>query len=136
MGFAVLAIPLVGSIVWIGWQGANTEANYWQVSGAPCPQLSPAAFAAQPIQASQSFQYGDVVFARAFGWSSCGQKATLLGLETLTICQFTNPGIVAVNTGKSLTYFAPGISQPATVSASPSRGEVRCVIGSHFRNEP
>jgi hypothetical protein len=122
--FTATAIALAGALGLLGLQNQRDEQAYWDVQGSPCPVLTGSAFAAQTMRPDQAYDYDGVTFTRAFGWMICGQQ------RARRICQFTNPGIVKVTTGKHDVYFAPGIGQPATVSEQNS--QARCVTGANF----
>jgi hypothetical protein len=108
------------------------DAQFYTVTGPPCPTLTAAAYGAGAIKVGPRFEYGDVTFGRAYGYVSCGWlPGGLLGLTPHPVCEFTNPGVMEVQTPTGPTYFAPGLGQPATVAVTD--GQPRCVLGSHFR---
>jgi hypothetical protein len=133
VGFLALAAGLAALMVVSGLRAQSVADRYWKVAGPPCPVLSRQDFQTQPIRASQSFRMESVVFARAYGYSSCGELPAKGGLQTLVVCQFTNPGVLAVTTAAGEFYFAPGLGQPATVSAAD--GAPRCVMGSNYKGD-
>jgi hypothetical protein len=133
VGFAALAL-LVAVVMVVSGLRAQSEADrYWKVAGPPCPSLTRQAFQAQPIKTSQSFRMESVVFARAYGYSSCGELPAKGGLQALVVCEFTNPGVLAVTTAAGEFYFAPGIGGPATVSAAD--GPPSCVMASNYKGD-
>ena len=108
------------------------DAQFYTVSGPPCPTLSAAAYAAGAIKVGPRFEYGDVVFGRGYGYVSCSWlHGGFLGLSVHPVCEFTGPGVLTVTTSSGEAYFAPGVGKPATVSVSD--GQARCVVGSNYR---
>jgi hypothetical protein len=132
-GFVVFALLLAAVMAITGLRAQSTADQYWQVAGPPCPSLTRAAFQAQPIRPDQAFRMEGVVFARAYGYSSCGELPAKGGLEALVVCQFTNPGVLAITTAAGDFYFAPGVGQPATVSTT--SGTPRCVMASNYKGD-
>jgi hypothetical protein len=107
--------------------------QYWKVVGPPCPNITRQAFESQAIKPTQSFRMESVVFARAYGYSSCGELPAKGGLQTLVVCQFTNPGVLAVTTAAGEFYFTPGLGQPATVSVAD--GPPSCVMAANYKGD-
>ena len=131
--FAVIAALLAFGFISTGMHAQAVSDQYWKVSGPPCPSLSPQAFAAQAIKPISSFRMDGVVFARAYGYSSCGELPAKLGLDATVVCEFTNPGVVAVSGRGGEAYFAPGLGHPATVSVDGSGA--RCVLGANYKGD-
>ena len=113
-------------------QALDAQAAYWKVTGPPCPSLTRRAFLARGVKTDQSFHFQALVLARAYGWADCAEQV-VMG-RTVDICQFTNPGVLAITTSSGAAYFAPGVGRPATVIAS--KGLVRCVLASNYRSNP
>ena len=132
-GFLALAAALAGVMVTAGLRAQAKADAYWKVAGPPCPSLTRQAFAAQPIKPGQAFRMESVVFARAYGYTSCGELPAKGGLEAQVVCEFTNPGVVQVSTGAGDFYFAPGLGAPATVSAT--SGTASCVMASNYKGD-
>lgn len=111
---------------------AIAEAKAWSIDGPPCPQLPITETVRQPT-ATRSFGYAGAGFAYAYGHVACadihedGGRSMLRGYP---VCQFTSPGVVIVETGKTRTLFAPGLGRRATVSAP--GGVARCVMAGKF----
>ena len=133
IGFAVVAVLLAVVMLAAGLRAQSAADRYWKVAGPPCPSLTREAFQSQPIKTSQFFRMETVVFARAYGYSNCGELPAKGGLQTLVVCQFTNPGVLAVTTAAGDFYFAPGLGQPATVSAAD--GPPSCVMGANYKGD-
>ena len=64
------------------------------------------------------------------GESSAVARKGLLGNGYQLVCQFSSPAVLAVQTGKGLFYYEPGIGQKATVFVLD--GTPRCVLASPF----
>jgi hypothetical protein len=111
---------------------AVAEAQAWTIPGPPCPQLPLTEAARQPA-AQKSFGYAGSGFAYAYGHVACAQihadggRSLVLGNP---VCQFTSPGVVMVDTGRTRTLFAPGLGSRATVSVQD--GAPRCVMAGRF----
>ncbi len=132
-GFGLVTLLLAVGFVAFGLHGQWVADQYWRVTGAPCPSLTASAFQTQPIRPNQAFRMESVVFARAYGHSSCGELAANGGLEAQVVCEFTNPGVLAVTNQAGTTYFAPGIGRPATVAAT--NGAASCVMASNYKGD-
>jgi hypothetical protein len=132
-GFLALAAVLAAVMVVSGLKAQSAADQYWKVAGPPCPTLTAPAYAAQPMRLNQAFRMESIVFARAYGYSSCGELPAKGGLEALVVCEFTNPGVLAVTTPAGAFYFAPGLGRPATVSVG--SGTPRCVTASNYKGD-
>ena len=80
----------------------------------------------------KTFDYDGVTLGRVAGDVSCsdvkddGGK----GFGTDKVCQFTSPATLTVATPVGVTYYEPGVGQPATLSIH--RDVPRCVLASKF----
>lgn len=111
------------------------EAKAWDVKGPPCPQR-PFSEAARYPAATKAFGYAGASFAYAYGHVACAQIHADGGRSLLRgypVCQFTSPGVVAVDTAGITTLFAPGLGERATVRVQ--HGEARCVMASRFHGQ-
>lgn len=105
------------------------EARAWTVKGPPCPTVSAAAFKSGGAPINETFEYDDVVFARAFGIASCAQIHDHggVGFGRTSICQFSSPRALSAHAAKSDTFYALEVGQPVTVTID--GGSISCVIG-------
>ncbi len=127
-----LAVAVFGSSWRFHQSEAVIDAKAWTISGPPCPSLTRQGFLAAGLEAPHSFDYDDVRFDRRFGHMSCAviQDNGGKGPGSYPVCQFTSPAAIVVATRKGEFYFAPGIGQPATISAP--HGQPVCVMNSKF----
>ena len=127
-----LAIALTAHDVLKARTAAIAEAKAWTISGPPCPQLPIGEIERQPA-AQKSFGYAGAGFAYAYGHVACaeihenGGKSLFRGYP---VCQFTSPGVVAVNAAGATTFFVPGLGERATVTVR--NGKARCVMAARF----
>lgn len=111
---------------------AIAEAKAWAIDGPPCPNPPISETARQPT-AIKSFGYAGSGFAYAYGHVACAEIHADEGRSMMRgypVCQFTSPGVVIVETGKTRTLFAPGLGARATVSVQD--GAPRCVMAGKF----
>jgi hypothetical protein len=104
------------------------EAKAWAITGAPCPELSRAAFHAFGAPPTQVFDYDGLVLGRAHGDAICSDIAYGggVGLTTYPECQFNRPEVVELVMDRRMFFFAPGAGRPATLSIP--HGKPRCVM--------
>jgi hypothetical protein len=109
------------------------DAAAWNIEGPPCPQIGAAELQNTPGKGLQSFTYGDVVFARRFGYVECAPIYEDGGRADVSypVCQFSRPGDLRIRTQAGEWRFRPGAGRPATVSAP--RGQARCVMGARLQ---
>lgn len=111
---------------------AIADAKAWAIEGPPCPQ-EPFSEAARQPAATKVFGYADAGFAYAYGHVACAEIHELGGRSLFRgypVCQFTSPGVVAVDAAGATTFFVPGLGERATVSVR--GGEARCVMAAKF----
>lgn len=131
---AAIALPawLIGGS-YIQQRAANVSlAHEWSIDGHPCPSLTAAQFQAQGLKAPKGTKFEDATFFRQFGHMGCGQVHFDggTGLGAYSVCKFTAPNVLRVQTDKGEWFYAPGIGQAAAI-ATP-HGEAHCVLIAHF----
>jgi len=128
----LIVLGVIGANLVYAQHKAVATAAQWAIDGPPCPQLTPAAFQAQPYRPKRVFAYDDIRFARVAGHVSCEEVHAGGGraMRTFVECQFTSPGLPAVATKAGETVFAPGPGRPATVVVQDRRP--RCMLASKF----
>jgi len=119
---AALAVALAGC--------APKDNPAVDVTGAPCPAVSKAAFdhalQTQGLSIRYSFDYDDLTLGRAFGEGNCDEGGGGLRGPTYQVCQFTSPAILSVKSPKGEFYFLPGLGQKASITTKD--GTPRCVL--------
>jgi hypothetical protein len=130
-GAAVLLVGLAAVFSRLSHLPAQiAAAKAWTIEGPPCPELTKAAFAAQPMKAEQLFAYDGIGFARAYGHAECNEIADHggKGWSTYPVCKFTGPALLQVSNPKDGDhFFAPPAGVAATLSFQDRR--VACVTG-------
>jgi hypothetical protein len=139
---------MIGAVVVIGAAGlaitfelirdrnaSVATAQAWDIKGPPCPQVSAADWTAHGLKAPKVFDYDGTKLGRWSGDASCSDVKDKggAGFRTDKICQFTNPTVLSVTTPAGVTYFQPGVGQPATLSIH--RDIPRCVLASKFTRD-
>lgn len=112
---------------------AVAEAAAWTIPGPPCRRVAPAGEAREPTPI-KGFGYAGSAFAYAYGHVACAQIHANEGRSAwrgYPVCQFTSPGVVAVDTGKTRVFFSPGLGRRATISVEDATTP-RCVLGGRF----
>ena len=132
VGLCLSAALAFGIYDWLNDRAEQIAvAEHWTVAGAPCPQVSAAAFRAYGVEPRQTYDYDDITWARAHGDVVChdvrygGGK----GWGDYPVCQFNHPEVLTLITPGGAFHFAPGVGKPATVSVP--HGRPRCVIGAN-----
>jgi len=143
IGGAVLTLAVVGGGLGYDWYLHQTQAvaesrsltAAFDIKGAPCPTLTPAAYAAQGAKPRMIFEFQKVQFARRFGHADCAVVAyrDAAGTGGHPVCQFTAPALLVITVGGLESYFAPDIGVPATVSVK--HGRPRCVLATRLDRE-
>ena len=134
---AIVALVLAAGVALMWWLPRSREiakAEAWTFTGTPCPAVSVQAFAAFVVQPKESFEFGDVTFARGYGHASCEQITNDggRGFGTHPVCQFTSPGVLHVTTKRGDFYF---ITQTGPATVAVQDGVASCVRAARFRGE-
>ncbi|AYV46812.1 hypothetical protein CFHF_02435 [Caulobacter flavus] len=106
------------------------EAIRWSLDGVPCPTADARAFAASsrpPLGAT----FQAVRLSRHVGHMQCASHVYRLedGRHDAQVCDFTGPGVVAVETSAARAYWAP----PAAARVVVIDGQPRCLQRERFR---
>lgn len=134
LGIAVaLGLAIVAAVLVQNRNAKIAEAESWNVQGAPCPELTAAAFAAGHMVAPKKFTYDAFTLGRASGHVSCNQVGAGGGhkLGAVLVCQFTSPTMMTVKTPAGAFFYNPGVGRPASVVIE--KNLPRCVMASNFR---
>ena len=137
LGLLVFVAVLASIPVYIGceaWSERQAVAAAWTITGPPCAIVQrPSRTAFSPSRKLKSFSYHGVTFTRAFGSASCValDEPGIWSDSTYPVCQFNNPGFVAITSNGQTTVFEPEVGERATVMAPSGIG--RCVRTGWFR---
>jgi len=84
----------------------------------------------------RTFTYNKISFTRHLGDVSCAafREDGFMSPETYSVCQFSGPGAVTVQTAGRTTTFQPGPGRRTTVTVRD--GEASCVIAGWFARRP
>ena len=132
-----VALALVLAVEWtyhrtvVAPREAARESK-WTIKGPPCQTVDADEYQLRGgAHATKALEFG-AKFTRQYGHVECtwlGAK-DLMAQKAYVICQFTGPNVIKVETAKGVSYFVPGVGEPATVEVR--RGVARCVMGSNF----
>ncbi len=132
--FVVALASMPAYIVWETWSARKAVAAAWTITGPPCAIVQrPSRTAFSPSRKLKSFSYNGVTFTRAFGAASCVilDEPGMWSDAVYPVCQFNNPGFVAITSSGRTTVFEPEVGNRATVVVHGGIG--RCVRTGWFR---
>ncbi len=134
---AILAVVLAAAVLagwWLPRSREIAKAEAWTFTGAPCPSVSAQAFAAWVVKPRESFEFGDITFARGYGHASCEEITNDggKGFGRHPVCQFTAPAVLHVTTKRGDFYF---ITQTGPATVAVEHGVASCVRAARFRGE-
>jgi hypothetical protein len=130
LGGAIALAPTgFGINQWLELQGLRRE---WTVKGPPCAQVAQLGRWVGDGRPPRTIRYGPYAFTRWSGAILCGDipEPDPFTRATYRVCQFNNPGAVAVDTGSEKVTFQPPVGERATVTVR--RGHASCVVGGWF----
>jgi len=135
-GILLLLVAVPGIDVYRTWAGLRAEKASWAVQGPACPvvdQASPALVGHKP---PRTFTYNKISFTRHLGDVSCAafREAGFMNPENYSVCQFSGPGAVTVETAGRKVTFQPGPGKRTTVTVR--HGEPSCVVAGWFARRP
>ena len=116
------------------WATVRAQQQAWTTQGPACRVVAqPSANAVSHRRAPKTFQYGGIEFSRSFGGVSCAAvpDAAFANRDLYRVCQFNNPGVVAVTVSGRRTIFEPPAGARATVTVR--RGVASCAVGGSFK---
>jgi hypothetical protein len=134
-------IAVTAGVGFLGYEFARDRnahiatAKAWDIRGAPCPEVSAAAWTARRLKAPKVFDYDGTQLGRWSGDASCSDVKDKggKGFGTDKVCQFTNPTVLTVVSPAGSFHYEPGIGQPATLSLH--KDVPRCVLASKFTRQ-
>ena len=130
----LIAVPAID--VYRTWVGLGAEKAAWDVRGPMCPIVDKADPKRVGHRTPKTFTYNRISFTRHLGDVSCAafREDGFMSPDTYSVCQFSGPGAVTVDTGARKITFQPGPGNRATVTVR--RGQPSCVIGGWFARWP
>jgi hypothetical protein len=131
--FVAVLASMPAYIAWETWSARQAVAAAWTIKGPPCAvvqRLSRTAFS--PSRKLKSFHYNGATFTRAFGAASCValDEPGIWSETVYPVCQFNNPGFVAISSGGEKVLYQPPVGRRATVEVHDGRAS--CVVGGWF----
>jgi hypothetical protein len=135
--FIPFVIAFAAAPAWLFWSNVSereADKQAWTISGPPCPAMSERAQGpSQGPDLKQRITYGGATFSYRSARAYCAEQArnSAWPSERYVVCQFNNPGAVAVSAGGSRAAFRIPPGERATVTAD--RKAIRCVVGGWFR---
>jgi hypothetical protein len=116
-GWVVIAASIgLCTAIYLTQKTASTdEAEFWSLRGPPCPLLDQASYQ-RAWGTAQVTQYGGSRFEYRVGHMMCTQRPDEHGRGSHSVCQFTGPVFLGVETGPSGSYFAPPSGSAARVA--------------------
>jgi hypothetical protein len=87
------------------------------IVGAPCPTVTTADAKAQGLVIRYASPFNGVTYGRRFGELSCSEAAAKggIGMKSYSVCQFSAPDLVTVQTAKGTYLFHPGVGRKASI---------------------
>ena len=127
-GAVAIALAIVGTVLKLDRDARIAEAERWNIQGAPCPELTRAAFEAGRMVAPKKFTYDAFTLGRASGHVDCNQVGAGGGhkLGAVLVCQFTSPIMMTVKTPAGEYFYSTGVGRPASVIIE--KNVPRCVL--------
>jgi hypothetical protein len=131
VGLLAVAIPAWGAYQW--WAFRHELRTDWNITGPPCPLATHSWESIALRRAPREFDSGGMHLAHPFGGADCSPvPEDYVSHRAYSVCQFTEPVMIAVTTGGRTVLFEPGFGHPATVKFRD--GEVTCVLAGWFRD--
>lgn len=109
----------------------TASAQAWKLAGPACQTLSAEAYAPLAAKAGKAFQFNGDTYRRRFGHVDCNLTAVKGVSDPVPVCQFTSPGLIAVETAKGEFFFQLGAGEPAAISVVDEVAS--CVVASNFQ---
>jgi hypothetical protein len=131
----VTAVVLAASIpAWTAynwWAFRHELRTDWNIAGPACPIATHSWQSVAMRRSPHEFDYGGMHLAHPFGAADCSPvPEDYFTGKAHSVCQFTEPVMIAVTAGGRTTLFEPGYGHRATVKLR--NGHVTCVLGGWF----
>lgn len=135
-GLMLLLVSVPAIDVYRTWVGTRAEKRLWNIDGPPCPVVAEPQGEVVGHKPPRTFVYNRIAFTRHLGDASCAafREDGFLARDNYSVCQFSGPGAVTVETAGRKVSFQPGAGRRATVTVR--RGEATCVMAGWFARRP
>lgn len=135
-GMLLLLIAIPAIDVYRTWAGARAEKRQWAIKGPACPVVDEPQLSVVGHKPPKTFTYNKISFTRHLGDVSCSafREDGFMSAENYSVCQFSGPGAVTVQTPARKVTFQPGPGRRTTVTVR--KGEVSCVVAGWFARRP
>jgi hypothetical protein len=129
VGLLAAGIPAWGAYQW--WAFRHELRTDWNITGPACPLATDSWRSVTLRRRPHEFDYGGMHLAHPFGGADCSPvPEDYFSRRAYSVCQFTEPVMIAVTTAGRTTMFEPGHGHRATVKVR--NGQVTCVLGGWF----
>lgn len=130
----LVAIPVID--VYRTWAGLRAERQSWDIHGPPCPVVARAEPKLVGHKPPKTFTYNKIAFTRHLGDVSCSafRAPGFMNPDSYSVCQFSGPGAVTVETAARRITFQPGPGRRTTVTVRD--GQASCVVAGWFARRP
>jgi len=135
-GIMLMLVAMPAIDVYRTWAGAEAERKLWTIEGPACPVVAAPDLRVVGHRVTKTFTYNRISFTRHLGDVSCSafRERGFMNPEIYSVCQFSGPGAVTVDTGPRKVVFQPGPGMRTTVTIR--HGEPSCVVGGWFARRP
>lgn len=135
-GMLLLLIAVPGIDIYRTWAEARAEKRAWDIGGPPCPVVDQAQPSVVGRKPPRTFTYNKTSFTRHLGDVSCSafREDGFMNPQVYSVCQFSGPGAVKVETPAQTITFQPGPGRRTTVTVHDGRAS--CVIAGWFARRP
>lgn len=135
-GLLLLLVSVPAIDVYRTWGGLRAEKRLWTIAGPACPIVDRPEPSVVGHKPPHTFVYNQIAFTRHLGDASCAafREDGFLAKDSYSVCQFSGPGAVTVETAGRRTTFQTGAGRRATVTVR--SGAATCVAAGWFARRP
>ncbi len=135
-GLLLLLVSVPAIEVCRTWAGARAEKRLWTIAGPACPIVDRPEPSVVGHKPPRTFMYNQIAFTLHLGDASCAafREDGVLAKHNYSVCQFSGPGAVTVETAGRRTTFQTGAGRRATVTVR--GGAATCVAAGWFARRP
>ena len=127
----LVAVVIIALVLGAMRFSAMAKARAWTPIAPPCPTVSQRAYLNSGFPPLRPFDFDQTHVVRSYGLVNCAEIGDDGGRSAtqVPVCQFNDPGALAVTVGQSSTYYLPRTS-PVTIVIS--HGRPLCVLGANM----